>query len=269
MDQNTNTNKTPWVTALLVFGVSALLISFWIQSRSQKERENLVRIGQVERNFGQIFTFRPGTEKKKKVSQLEFLSPLDSVETEEQSEARIALDNEGVLRVLPDSLVTFERIESKDGYQDIVIVQRGDIHVDDAGREGELFVSKNGQRVAAKQYHQSSLSHQPVDRAQSERTRSDTRNGLAEDEISSLVGAQRGNFMKCYTNLLQRDPEAKGELSLNFTIENSGKVGVIEVNSPRLKNEDFRKCLSNVLARVQFRSFTGAAISTFFPLKFE
>lgn len=261
-------DKSTWVIGLLVFGLSTMAISFWVQNRSKQNRDALIRIGQVERSFGEVFTFRPGTELKRKVSKIEFISPLDSVETSDQSEARIALDNNGILRLLPESLVTFERLENKDGYRDVVVVQRGEIQVEDPGRDGELFVSKNGQQVAAKQYHHLAISKEPVAAAQSQ-ARTDSKVGLSEDEINSLVGAQRGNFMKCYTSLLQKDPEAKGELSLNFTIENSGKVGLIEVNSSRLQNDDFRKCLSSVLSRVQFRSFSGSAISTFFPLKFE
>lgn len=263
-------NKIPWLIGLIIFGIGALSISFWIDQKMRYDRDAQTQIGRVEKIYGQVFTFRPGTNQKKKVSKLEFLSPLDSVETEDQSEARIALDSSAIVKILPESLVTFERIEMSDGFQDVLFLQRGDIKIEEPGRNGEFFISKNGQRVAASQYHQLNLSKEPIDRpVPVETTVTESSAGLSDDEINSLVGTQRPNFMKCYTGLLQKDPQAKGELSLNFTIENSGKVGLVEVSSARLQNEDFKRCLSNVLTRVQFRSFSGSAISTFFPLKFE
>lgn len=264
-------NKIPWVIGLLVFGIGALIVSFYIEQKMRRDRDSQTQIGRVEKSYGQVFTFRPGTNQKRKVSKLEFISPLDSVETEDQSEARVAMDNSAIIKILPESLVTFERVEMADGFQDVLVLQRGDIRIEEPGREGEFFISKNGQRVAAKQYHQLNLSKEPIDRPVPLQPLNVTENdsGLSDDEINSLVGAQRPNFMKCYTGLLQKDPQAKGELSLNFTIENSGKVGLIEVSSARLQNEDFKRCLSSVLTRVQFRSFSGSAISTFFPLKFE
>ncbi|PWU14014.1 MAG: hypothetical protein C5B49_13840 [Bdellovibrio sp.] len=263
-------NKVPWVVGLLIFGFIALAVSFWLEKRARRERDSMVRIGQVERNYGTVFLFRPGSDQKKKVTQLDFLSPLDSVQTDEQSEARIALENNAVVRILPESLVTFERVELNDGFQDVLVLQRGDIHVEDGGREGEFFVAKNGQRVPGTHYHETNLSKEPIEKPVSLEIRAnETSQGLSDDEINNLVGTQRGNFMKCYTKLLQKEPEAKGDLSLNFTIETSGRVGSIEVSAPRLQDDEFRKCISSVLNRVQFRTFTGAAISTYFPLKFE
>lgn len=263
-------NKIPWVIGLLIFGLSALIISFWIDKRMHRDLEAQSQIGRVEKLYGQVSTFRAGSNQKRTVGQLEFLSSLDSVETADQSEARVSMDNSAVLKILPESLVTFERTEMVDGYQDVLVLQRGEIRIEEPGRSGEFFISKNGQRVAAEQYHQLSISKEPVARpAPVETSVTESHSGLSDDEINSLVSAQRPNFMKCYTGLLQKDPQAKGELSLNFTIENSGKVGLIEVSSARLQNEDFKRCLSQVLTRVQFRSFSGSAISTFFPLKFE
>ncbi len=263
-------NKIPWVAGLLVLGLTALVISFFIESRSKFERDSIYQIGQVERQKGQVWVFRPGVDRKKKVDKMLPVSPLDSVEVEDGSEARILFENTALVRLPSESMVTFERVDVDDGAQDVIFIQRGDLKVEDPGRDGELFISKNGQRIAAKLYNESRLAQEPVNRPKSVETNStETSSGLSDDEIATLVTAQRSNFMKCYMTLLQKEPQSKGDVSMNFTIENSGKVGLIEISSVALKQDDFKKCLSQVLSRVQFRSFSGTPISTFFPLKFE
>lgn len=263
-------NKIPWVAGLLVLGLTALVISFFIESRSKLERDTLYQIGQVEKQKGTIWVFRPGVDQKKKVDKTMPISPLDSVEVEDGSEARILFENTALVRLPAETLVTFEHVDVEDGSQDIIFIQRGDLRVEDPGRDGELFISKNGQRMAAKIYNESKLAQEPISKPQAVDSNStEAKSGLSDDEISTLVSAQRSNFMKCYMTLLTKEPSAKGEVSMNFTIENSGKVGLIEVSSVALKQDEFKKCLTQVLSRIQFRNFTGTPISTFFPLKFE
>lgn len=263
-------NKIPWVVGLLFLGLTALIVSFWIESRSKFERDSIYQIGQVERQKGQVWVFRAGLEQKKKVDKTLSISPLDTVEVEDGSEARLLFENTALVKLMSESLVTFERVELESNAQDVIFIQRGDLRVEDPGRDGELFISKNGQRMAAKIYNESKLAQEPVNRPKLVDSNStEAASGLSDDEISTLVTAQRSNFMKCYMALLQKEPTSKGEVSMNFTIENSGKVGLIEISSVTLKQDEFKKCLTQVLSRVQFRSFSGTPISTFFPLKFE
>lgn len=259
------------ISGLLVFGLLALGLSFWVQYRQEKKTANQFRIAQVEHVTGNVWILAPGFEKKRKVERVSALMPGESIETEDTGEALVLFDNTAGLRVFPDSLVLVERNDLSDDIQDTVIIQRGEIRVEEPGRAGEFFVSKNGTRVAAADYHRLALASEPVQKpvAATDLYSSEAEGGLSEDEIVGILRAQRGNFMKCYTTLLQKQPDAKGELSLNFTIENSGKVGLIEVSSANLKDEDLRKCVTNVLARVQFRAFPGTPISTFFPLTLE
>lgn len=243
----------------------------WMSHRTQRDLDAQSRIGQVERTTGTVLLIRSGPAVKKiNVGNLEFLSPTDSVETTEGSEARLVLENGAIVRLLAESLVNLERNEMSDGTHDVLVIQRGEIVLELPGKEGEFFISKNGKRIASTLYKDSTLASEPVERpAPAEFLVTDSNVGLTEDEINTVVSGQKSNFTKCYTTLLQKDPQAKGELSLNFTIENSGKIGFVEINSAQLQNDEFKKCLSTVLSRVQFRTFEGSAISTFFPLKFE
>jgi hypothetical protein len=93
--------------------------------------------------------------------------------------------------------------------------------------------------------------------------------GLTEKEIQETMNSHRTSFLKCYSGLLQKDAQAKGEATLTFTVENSGKLSAVEVTSSNLQQDDFKKCLIEVMNRVEFRPFDGSPISTLFPLKFE
>lgn len=256
---------------LLLFGLVALGLSFWLNSHQEMLRSTQYRVAQVEQLTGGVSILSSGFEKKRKVDRVLPVSPQEAVETDDTGEARLLFDNSAVVRLFPESLALIERIETTDGFQDTLILQRGEIRIEETGRSGEFFIAKNGQRVNAADYHKLALAAEPIQLpvAANPNTTLASENGLSDDEISSSVGHQRGNFMKCFTTLLQKQPDAKGDVSLNFTIENNGKLGLIEVNSVQLKDADFTKCLVSVLERVQFRSFTGTPISTFFPLKFE
>lgn len=259
------------ISGLLVFGLIGLGLSFWIQHRQQKKAVNQFRVAQVEHVTGNVWVLAPGFEKKRKIDRVTALMPGESIETEDTGEALILFDNTATVRIFPDSLVLAERNELSDDVQDTLIIQRGEIRVEEPGRTGELFISKNGTRVAGADYHKLALASEPVakPKASADPYSTEAEGGLSEDEIVGILRAQRGNFMKCYTTLLQKQPDAKGDMSLNFTIENNGKVGLIEIASVALKDEELKKCISNVLARVQFRAFPGTPISTFFPLTLE
>jgi hypothetical protein len=92
---------------------------------------------------------------------------------------------------------------------------------------------------------------------------------LTEDEISGVMASHRSSFFKCYTQLLQKEPQAKGETTLSFTIDNSGKLMTYDMTSAKLQRPEFKKCLLDVMSRVTFRPFQGQPVSTLFPIKFE
>lgn len=260
-----------WIIILLVFGFVALVLSFWMQYRQEKKLAQQFRVAQVEHLTGNVWVLSAGFEKKQKVEGTKNISPGESLETEDTGEARLVFDNTAVVRVFPDSLVLIDRTDVSDATQDTLIIQRGQVRVEEAGRSGEFYISKNGTRVAGTDYHQLAISNEPVQRpmATQDSYSTEAEGGLSEEEIVGVLRTQKPQFMRCYTAHLQKQPEAKGDVSLNFTIENSGKVDLIEINSSSLKDEDLRKCLSQVLARVTFRPFAGTPISTFFPLTFE
>lgn len=265
--------KNQLVVGLLVAGLILVALSLYFSifsSRTSSEGE--VRLASVTRETGKAFVLRKGFTEKEAVEKRTPLYNLNSIETDETGEALVNFDSGYKLRVFNNALLTLEKVADQDNYHVVAIVKNGVVRVDGFGNEGELYISKNGERLSATDYNGSMLAQTPAvvpTPIDTESTPIPEDQGLSEEEISAGIQKHRTSFFKCYTQLLQKEPTAKGKVSLSFTIENNGKMSVTEVTASELANPDFKKCLLEVLRRVEFRSFKGPAISTLFPLKFE
>ncbi len=265
-------NKNQLVFGFLFLGLILVGISIYFSFLSPRTPDKEIRLARVDRETGKVFVLRSGYTQKENVEKRESLFNLDSIETLETGEALLSFESAYRVRLFNNAMVTLERIDDQEGFHVILILKRGEIRIENFGREGELFIAKNGDRVSATDYNSSPLSQAPVDPPQPNEAFSNpapSDQGLSEEEIGTVMSNHRTSFFKCYTQLLQKEPTAKGNVSLSFTIENNGKLSVAEVTASELSNEDFKKCLLEVLRRIEFRSFTGPAISTLFPLKFE
>lgn len=265
--------KNQLVVGLLAAGLVLIGLSLYFSLfSSHLNSDGEVRLGSVARETGKAYVLKKGFTEKDAIERRLPLYNLNSIETDETGEALISFDSGYKLRVFNNTLVTLEKVDDQDNYHVVAIVKNGVVRVDGFGTEGELFISKNGDRLSASDYNGSMLAQSPavvptpIDTAS---TPIPDDQGLSEEEISAGMQKHRTSFFKCYTQLLQKEPTAKGKVSLSFTIENNGKMSVTEVTASELNNPDFKKCLLEVLRRVEFRSFKGPAISTLFPLKFD
>lgn len=264
--------KNQLVFGFLLLGLILVGISTYYSFFAPQEQVQEIRLGRIERETGKAYVLRNGYTQKENVDRKVNLFNLDSVETMETGEAILAFESAYRVRLSNNTLVTLEKIDDRESFHVLLIVKRGDVRVENFGREGELFIAKNGERISATDYNSSALARAPVEPPQPNEAFSNPApkdQSLAEAEIATTMNNHRSSFFKCYTQLLQREPSAKGNVSLSFTIENSGKLSVAEVTASQLTNEDFKKCLLEVLRRIEFRSFKGPSISTLFPLKFE
>ncbi len=265
-------NKNQLVYGFLILGIILVGLSIYFSFLHPKSPIKDIRLARLESKSGQTYVLRSGYTQKELVAKKIDLYDLDSIETMDTGEALISFESAFRVRLFNNALVTLEKIEDQKSYHVVLILKRGSLKVENFGREGELFIAKNGERILAADYNGSSLSQAPleaVDTAKQAITSPASSQGLGEDEINTVVTNHRTSFFKCYTQLLQKEPTARGEVALSFTIENTGKLSVAEVSASQLKNEDFKKCLLEVLRRVEFRAFSGPPISTLFPLKFE
>ncbi len=265
-------NKSQLVIGFLLLGLVLVGLSTYFSYFAPKNTPTEIILAHVDRESGKAFVYRSGYTQRESIDRKTNLYNLDSVETQDTGEAVLSFESAHKVRLSSNTTVTLERVDDAQGFHVVLILKRGDVHVEGSGREGELFIAKNGERVSASDYNSSSLAQTAVKPPQPNEAFSNPvpeNQGLTEDEINTVMNTHRASFFKCYTQLLQTEPTAKGNVSLSFTIENNGKLSVAEVTASQLQNENFKKCLLEVLRRIEFRTFQGPQISTLFPLKFE
>lgn len=262
--------KNHLVLGFLIAGIAFLftawLITYKTDSGFNKTGFSLAR---VERETGNVFILKSSPFQKIKINKFEQAYQFESVETDEIGEALLTFPNGYRVKLYEDSLIMLERREDKPLDRFYIILKKGNLRVENFGPQENLWISRDGKNISANEYNTSDWVMSEVkapsvdDKLHTETT------GLTEEEISTVMTANKNYFFKCYTQLLQNSPQAKGEVTLSFTIENSGKISVSDATSVNLNYPDFKKCLMEVVSRIEFKPFTGPPVSTLFPLKFE
>lgn len=269
--------KEHWIPALIGVGTALVLISFFLPFSSQKTSKNQVPIAQAWRETGQVFRIKQGSIEKLKIDKRTEIQDQDTLETDDIGETIIAFPSGFQIRVFNNSLLTLEKLDDEKGFYVVVILKRGELRIEQFGEEGRLYISKNGDRVSATDYNESLLARAQTTPDQtndqilssSSKLSQELNAGLSQQEIAQAVQKYRTSFFKCYTQLLQKEATAKGQVNLSFTIQPEGKLTQPQIVYSEIKNSDFKKCLLDVTGRIEFRQFQGNAISTLFPLKFE
>jgi hypothetical protein len=272
MDGQKGSNQKSLVFGFLIIGALFFGISLYFSLKNTSEIAGGRRVGRVSRETGTVSIIRNGYTQKAKVSRHLPVYSLDSIETNDTGEALLSLESLHQVKILDSSLVTLESEESGTSTHIVLIIKKGEIRLEGRGRDGELFIAKNGERIPAENYSYSDLSSSPT---ASGPTMDLPKNStsLSEEEIAGVMASQASLFRRCYTQLLQKDEKAQGTVNLYFTIENSGKLIDTNLDGTSLLKgkygEDFKKCLLDVMTRISFRTFGGMQISTRYPLKFE
>jgi hypothetical protein len=78
-----------------------------------------------------------------------------------------------------------------------------------------------------------------------------------EARIEAVVGAEQRRLARCLREHAARDPGFEGEIPLEFTVGNEGRVVRVAVMDPRLREGPLRDCLEAELSRWRFPPFPG------------
>lgn len=266
--------KNNWIIiSLIALGLIMLALSLFISSQTEKVKPGLRPIARIELSLGQVSIFRKNMTSKETLTRRSSLFPLDSVETGADGDATMEFDSAYRIRIQENSLVTLDMENDKV----VLIIKRGDVQVENFGREGTVYISRDGVRWDAtdyemnykKQVEDSTLPEIAPSTETTVATPAKKIDGLSAEAIQETLKLHRGNFFRCYTQLLQKTPGVVGTATVSFTIERTGKVSNAELTSSSLTDPDFKRCLVEATRRVEFKSFLGDPINTVFPLKFE
>jgi hypothetical protein len=259
MGRNSGLVLTFFFSGLLLLGIG-FLISKWMDADSPSTPS----LAHVEKISDQVFILKKHLTQKEKLDKKSPLRALETIETNAEGEALLDFPSAYKIRVNPNTQITLDQ----EGDKTILYIKSGDIKIENLGRDGSVFIAKAGLRWSATEYDVNN--HGPQN--QQDPTLKHGENipeGLTPSYILDTLKAQKGNFYKCYTQLLQKKPGITGETSISITIEPTGKISRSDVTTSKLDEPSFKKCLIEAAGHIEFKPFGGDAITTVFPLKFE
>ena len=252
------------VPALILLGSGLIAISIWSPkhqgARSSAENE----LAFVAETSGEVTVLNNEMPESVPVHVNSPLGAKDIVRTSENADASIKWKNEGQFRIMEKSEVLIDQL---DNGQFLVVVRSGDIYVEKFGEKPSFWVRKDGQLQSSIDFALSDKSKltklkDPVPAKTND-------NQISQLEIENLLNSKKTDFFKCYGQVLQRNAQAQGSVLIAFTILNQGQAAKVEISKSDINDASFKSCLTEVVARTQFKSFSGAPVTTVFPLKFE
>ncbi len=258
-------SKSKWlVPALIIIGSALIAISIWSPKHQFASPSSNTQLAVVISKSGEITLRNNEMPEAVPLKVKSTLAAKDLIRTDNGAEASIMWNREGQFHILEKSEILIDQLENG---QPIVVIRSGDIFIEKFGKDPSFWVRKEGQLFSAVDFALSDKSKlsflkDPIP------VRSD-QNQLSQVEIEYLLNAKKTDFFKCYGQVLQRNAQAHGAILISFTILNHGQTSKIEISKSEIDDVNFKTCLVEVVARTQFKSFSGAAITTVFPLKFE
>ncbi|HRO68701.1 MAG TPA: AgmX/PglI C-terminal domain-containing protein [Pseudobdellovibrionaceae bacterium] len=269
------------LSGLLLFG-----LAFWRLQLEEKPTQDEKPLARVENAYGSTFLDRKGHRESLRERQL--LQRLDLIETRADSETLLAFANGEEVRLLENSVALVDL----EAGRPVVILKDGDVWAEKAkDGPGSILISRNGirrslasdfQERAQRQAQTMPTAETPTPKAPApQMIRAEARTkelvpqpalrieSLTADYIQDTLRSQRNLFFKCYTQLLQKAPGLSGDAAVAFTIEKNGRVREAEVSTSNLQDPAFKRCLSDAMKRVEFKSFAGDPVNALFPIRFE
>jgi len=265
-------SKSQWlVPSLIAAGVFFMALSWWMSTGLDNHAPGLRSLARIVYNAGEVFILHKNMTDKEELKKSKTLYYLDTIETGPNGDATLEIDSGYRLRLLDNTMVTLDQ----DGEKTVLILKRGDVQFENFGTNSQVLVSKGGTRMTPNEYvsilkRDGRQSGFPELAPNAEEASPNSISGsLSSEYIQDTLKRQIPAFDKCYKQLLQRTPGVVGEVVLTFTIERSGKISSSDVSTSTIADSEFKRCLSEVVRRVNFNSFSGDPITSTFPMSFE
>lgn len=261
--------KNRVVVGLIIIGILLILISVFIPTRSfdlliSREIAKITEInsdsstGVITRGLDQYDDI-PAKKGLK-------IRHLDLIKTAPAADALITFTQTGgEVRVLENSEVLIELVDDK---TTLVTVRSGDVFIERFGKDPSFWVRKEGRQLTAMDYALSNEKNVESLRQKGLKTALPA-DVLPQSKIEEILASKKSDFFRCYGQLIQKTEQAHGQVLISFEISPSGKVTKVDINRSDIEDKSFKSCLSEVVARTTFPKFSGAAMTTVFPLKFD
>ncbi|MBX9765839.1 MAG: AgmX/PglI C-terminal domain-containing protein [Bdellovibrionales bacterium] len=218
----------------------------------------------------------------------------DRIETSSQSSVDVEIGTGGLIKVMENSRILFERDEKSIPPLTRVEVIEGQVQTIVKPAETNIVLVEGGTATNLAEH-----AHMPVEKidpnsagqtptaptkptapqsgvpqssggtAQGSGSTAQGADTLPDDYIESTVRNQKSLLSRCFAEHLRTNTKTQGRVDLSFLIERSGTVGQVRVIGSTIADDKFKSCLVQVIERVQFRKFNADPILVNYPLSFE
>ncbi len=252
------------VPGLIATGVALILFSTWSPQSNFQLSFFEKKLALVIEKTGSVKIQNNEMPAATEVKATDKVVNRDILRTDVSSEVLIEFTNGGQIRITEKSEVLMDRL---DNGTPLVVIRIGEIFIEKFGREPSFWVRKDGQIY-------NSVDYALIDKKNALRLRealpaAQTKDQISQVEIESVLNSKKNDFFKCFGQLIQKNPQASGQVLISFTIEKQGHTTKVEISKSEIPDVNFKICLQEVVARTRFRSYSGNPTTTIFPLKFE
>ena len=262
-------------------------LSFLVSPSRIEKLQGQKKIAEAHWSSGRVKIFRYDFLSYENLQSKAAIYNLDTVETLESSRAVLRAANGLALNIEENSKIT---IEMQKQVLHITLKQ-GDIQVTQAAPLGSVIIYYKGQPVDSTVFTQNTQFEIPtiqtnnvtltnsqntgLDQNQTPEVQTNPKTELhnpssvIEQQVLQILGQQKQNYFKCYASLIQRTQAQPIQVLVSVTMEPSGVISQAKVTQSTFQEAQFFKCLEEVTLRIKMKGFTGKALSTRFPIKFE
>lgn len=277
--------KNKFIPGFIILGLGLIAVSLFLPNQKglvffDKNIATVVHVnGTAQIESADQITPIP-VEKNTKISNL------DTIRTNEKSDIQIQiLPFKAEIRVSEQSILFFEKL--KNG-QLILTVKEGQVEIENLGqinvssnssdsdssvKNSETFwIRKDGRQLSAMDYYisyQNNSDSQNARKLKGELFAQNNNEVISQSKIEEILNSRKNDFFRCYGQLIQKSEPSHGQVLLSFEISPNGKVQKVEVSKTEIQSATFLSCLKEIVLRTKFPTFSGASITTVFPLNFE
>ncbi len=89
------------------------------------------------------------------------------------------------------------------------------------------------------------------------------------ESVMAVINSQQGRIMYTYNKYLREDPNLRGKISVDVTIEADGNVSNVKIVESDIENQDFIRDVINILRRLKFTPIQQGSIQVNLPFVFN
>lgn len=249
---------------LIVLGTGLIAISVFSPQKRISSLFQSKAIANVIEKDGTVFFQNNQMPLPSEVESKQSLAARDLLRTSEESEILVEFKNGGQARLTEKSEALIDLLNNG---QPLIVVRAGEVIIEKFGDAPGFWIRQNGQLYSATDY--ALLVKDQHSKLTEALPSSQTLEQISQIEIENTLNAKKNDFFRCYGQLIQRMPQATGQVLLSFTIEKIGRTSQVEVSSSEINDTVFKSCLIEIVSRTRFRVFNGAPVTTVFPIRFE